>query len=88
MRLRSDGLTARLNHSIQDQMAKAEHRMNLAVRTLDTVSPLATMSRGFAIITRASDGALLTDTSTAAVGDDIDAQLAKGKLRARIVSKE
>jgi exodeoxyribonuclease VII large subunit len=88
MRLRSDGLKARLNHSIQDQMAKAEHRMNLAVRTLDTVSPLATMSRGFAIITRASDGALLTDASAASIGEEIDAKLAKGTLRARVVAKE
>jgi len=87
-RLRFDTLAGRLEHSMRKLTAKAEHRMQLAIRTLDTVSPLATMSRGFAIITRSSDGALLTDAAATEIGDGIAAQLAKGKLRARIVAKE
>jgi exodeoxyribonuclease VII large subunit len=87
-RLRSQSLDARLRHSLRDVLAKADNRLNLAVRTLDTVSPLATMSRGFAIITRVSDGALLTDSAAVAVDDEISTQLARGKLRARVVAKE
>jgi exodeoxyribonuclease VII large subunit len=88
LRLRCETLTTRLQHAMRDSIARADHRLSLAVRTLDTVSPLATMGRGFAIITRASDGAVLTDSAAVAPGDEIDAQLAKGKLRARVIAKE
>ena len=50
------------------------------------VSPLATLARGFAIVTRA-DGALLTDAAACAVGDDIEARLARGTLSARVTGR-
>jgi exodeoxyribonuclease VII large subunit len=87
-RRRCETLSTRLQHAALDYVSRAEHRLGLAVRTLDTVSPLATMQRGFAIITPASGGPVLTDSSAVAVGDEIDAQLAKGKLRARVIAKE
>jgi exodeoxyribonuclease VII large subunit len=52
------------------------------------VSPLATLSRGFAIVTRAADGSLVTDVASLAVGDEIEARLARGRLRARVTEKK
>jgi exodeoxyribonuclease VII large subunit len=86
--LRNETLCGRLRHALHNCVGRAEHRLNLVVRTLDTVSPLATMARGFAIITRTSDGALLTESSAINVGEEVDAKLAKGTLRARVVAKE
>ena len=60
----------------------------LAARALNTVSPLATLDRGFAIVTRAADGALVTDASSVNVGDEIDARVARGKVRARVTGTE
>ena len=57
--------------------------MMLAKKTLDTASPLATLARGFAIVTR-PDGSLVSDASTVASGDEIEARLASGRLRARV----
>ena len=59
-----------------------EQRLALASRTLDAVSPLATLGRGFAVVTRADDGTLLRDAAQAPAGTEIEARLSKGRLRA------
>ena len=61
--------------------------ITMATRTLETVSPLATLTRGFAVVRRAADGKLLTDADRVAVGEDIEAQLAHGSLKARVTQK-
>ena len=60
----------RLQHALQRSVQPSIHRLNLAQHKLDAVSPLATLARGFAVVTRA-DGSVITDASTVAVGDDI-----------------
>jgi exodeoxyribonuclease VII large subunit len=86
MRNRID-LGARLGRAVQAQVANAASRFNLAARTLDAVSPLATISRGFAVVTR-DDGSLVTDAKSVAVGEEITARLAHGKLKASVTGKE
>jgi exodeoxyribonuclease VII large subunit len=61
----------------------AAHRLALAQCSLHGVSPLATLARGFAIVTRA-DGSLVTDAATVAAGEEIEARLACGVLSARV----
>jgi len=51
------------------------------------VSPLATLGRGFAVVSRVGDGALLRDAADAPVGTDIEARLSKGRLRARVTAR-
>jgi len=67
--------------------ASKEHRLQVAVTTLNTASPLATLARGFAMVTRA-DGTLVRESGSVNVGDEIEATLAQGKLRARVTGKE
>jgi exodeoxyribonuclease VII large subunit len=81
-------LSGRLDHAIKARLARADHQLNLASRALNSVSPLATLGRGFALVKRASDGALITDANSVAVGDEIEAQLARGTLKARVTGKE
>jgi exodeoxyribonuclease VII large subunit len=87
LRLRHQMLEGRMTNALGKAMGHAENRLALAVRTLNTVSPLATLERGFAIVTRAADGALVTDVMSVDVGDDIDARVARGTVRARITHK-
>jgi exodeoxyribonuclease VII large subunit len=87
-RLRHGALASRLQHALKECVSRAEHRLDLAIRTLNTVSPLATLSRGFAMVKRAADGALITDADSVAVGDEIEAQFAHGTLKARVTGKE
>jgi exodeoxyribonuclease VII large subunit len=78
-------LTGRLQHALRERLASAAHRLGLAQRTLHTVSPLATLARGFAVITRAADGALLTQAAHVKTGEEIDALMSDGRFRARVI---
>ena len=84
---RLDELEQRLQRAWRERAQRAAARIELAARALQAVSPLATLARGFAVVTRTRDGALLTDAATVTPGEEIDARLAAGTLRARVVSR-
>jgi exodeoxyribonuclease VII large subunit len=80
-------LEQRLQRAIRVHLAHQSARLDGAVRALQTVSPLATLGRGFAVITRSADGALITSAEQLAVGEDFDAQLARGSVRAKVTER-
>ena len=86
-RARHQQLQNRLTRALEQGLARVGHRLALAQRGLNTVSPLATLTRGFAIVTRA-DGSVLTDTVAVAPGDQIEARLARGTLSARVTGSK
>ncbi|HET7811202.1 MAG TPA: exodeoxyribonuclease VII large subunit [Steroidobacteraceae bacterium] len=69
------------------RLGSLDQRLALAARTLDAVSPLATLGRGFAVVSRRADGALLRDAADAPAGTEIEARLSKGRLRARVTEQ-
>jgi len=85
-RSRCQDLALRLRHAANARMGAAAQRLALAQRGLNAVSPLATLARGFAIVTRA-DGALVTDAAAVAPGEEIEAHLARGILSARVTGR-
>ena len=80
---RREGLDSRLRRALSEYLSRREHRVALADRALRTASPTATLARGFAIVTRA-DGTLVTDARSVPPGEEIEARLASGRLRARV----
>jgi exodeoxyribonuclease VII large subunit len=86
-RLRHESFDSRLHHAWKEYYTRKENRLGLAINTLNTASPLATFARGFAMVTRA-DGTLVRDAGAVNVGDEIDARLANGTLKARVTGKE
>jgi len=86
-RARHQGINARLEHAARECVSRALHRLALAQRGLNGVSPLATLTRGFAIVTRA-DGGLLVDAAAVATGETIEARLARGTLSARVTGRK
>jgi exodeoxyribonuclease VII large subunit len=77
-------LRQRLLTAFAGSLTTLEQRLALAARTLDAVSPLATLGRGFAVVKRLEDGALLRDAADAPAGTRIEARLARGRLRATV----
>jgi exodeoxyribonuclease VII large subunit len=77
----------RLQGAAQVTLARAQARLELAARALQTVSPLATLARGFAVLTRARDGALVNRADMLAAGEQFDAQLAVGAIRASVLAR-
>jgi len=85
-RSRQQDLQLRLKHAATARMTSAAQRLALAQRALNAISPLATLARGFAIVTRA-DGALAIDAAAVAAGEEIEARLARGTLLARVTGR-
>jgi exodeoxyribonuclease VII large subunit len=61
---------------------RARERLSPLVRTLNAVSPLATLDRGYAIVSLES-GRILRSAADAPPGMIIEARLAAGKIRAK-----
>jgi exodeoxyribonuclease VII large subunit len=74
--------------ALRHRLATADGRLQAAAGSLHATSPLATLARGYAIVTRASDGQIVTDGSQAGAGTEIEARLARGRLRARVTATE
>jgi exodeoxyribonuclease VII large subunit len=84
---RLEQVHARLERAALQCVTRVAQRLAIAQRALDAVSPLATLSRGFAIVRRA-DGTVLTDAAAVTVGEEIEASLASGKLTARVTGRK
>ncbi len=77
-------LRQRLSMSARSLLAAVDHRTALLGRALHSVSPLATLDRGYAIVMDASTNKALHDATDVSVGNDIRAHLSKGELIATV----
>ncbi|MSQ92743.1 MAG: exodeoxyribonuclease VII large subunit [Gammaproteobacteria bacterium] len=75
----------RLLPAVQHRLSLKEGRLVTAARALNAISPLATLARGYAIVTLAAGGAIVHDPGQAPPGTEIDARLSRGRLRARVL---
>ncbi|HVC01971.1 MAG TPA: exodeoxyribonuclease VII large subunit [Steroidobacteraceae bacterium] len=80
---RQNDLLARLRAAELQQLRHARERLLPLVRTLQAVSPLATLERGYAIVAT-GDGRILRDAADAPPGTRIEARLARGRIRATV----
>jgi len=64
----------------------SHNKQNLVAlsRALDTVSPLGTLDRGYAIMTAKTSGVVINDIKKINVGDQISAQISDGKFDCEI----
>ena len=76
-------LQQRLASGTNEALSELNHRVALLGRTLHSVSPLATLDRGYAVVLD-GDGKAMLDASTAKSGDEIRARLSKGELIANV----
>jgi exodeoxyribonuclease VII large subunit len=76
-------LLARLQAAGLEQTRRARERLLPLVRTLNAISPLATLERGYAIVS-IEGGQILRDAADAKAGTIIEARLARGRIRAKV----
>ncbi|MEE9136880.1 MAG: exodeoxyribonuclease VII large subunit, partial [Gammaproteobacteria bacterium] len=72
----------RLTNSIRQHLDAVAKRLAVAAAGLQAVSPLATLQRGYAIVTDAKTGAVVRDAGVVSKNDRIEARLAHGSLQA------
>ena len=82
-RRRLDSARASIETITRASVEQLNKRLAVAARTLDAVSPLATLERGYAIVTD-SKGTVITNAQDVRAGQLIDARLTQGSIRARI----
>jgi exodeoxyribonuclease VII large subunit len=80
---RQAALFVRLQAAGLESLRRARERLVPLARTLNAVSPLATLERGYAIVS-SEQGQILRDAADAAPGTMIEARLAKGRIRAKV----
>ncbi|HEY0431277.1 MAG TPA: exodeoxyribonuclease VII large subunit [Pyrinomonadaceae bacterium] len=82
-RVRFEAANASCNSAMANQMDDAKNRLGLAAASLDALSPLAVLQRGFSIAQK-EDGTLLRDANSVSPGDRIKLRLAKGRISGRV----
>ncbi|HKS10656.1 MAG TPA: exodeoxyribonuclease VII large subunit [Pyrinomonadaceae bacterium] len=86
-RRRFDAASTACNNAVETSLQDARERLGLAAASLDALSPLAVLQRGYAIAQDAS-GAPVRDAAAVNAGDPIRVRLAKGSLHTRVETVE
>ncbi len=81
-------LLRRLSRAMPWVMTEKRHRLRTLASTLDTLSPLAILSRGYSIIETSPGGRIVKEARSVQVGDRIRARLADGKLSCLIEDRQ
>jgi exodeoxyribonuclease VII large subunit len=86
-RRRYDAASAACSGLVEASLQEARERLGRAAVSLDALSPLAVLQRGYAIAQDAS-GKPVRDAASVVSGDEITVRLAKGKLNTRVDTVE
>jgi exodeoxyribonuclease VII large subunit len=81
-------LAARLGPVVAARLAAAGTALGNSRASLAALGPQATLDRGYAIVRRKSDGAVVRDPGEAAAGTRLSVRVARGELAARVESPE
>lgn len=84
LELKHRHLIQRLVTQIRTRLERTAAHLRQAVQSLNTLSPLATLARGYAIVERVDTGAPVREATTLHPGERVHARLARGKLECRV----
>ena len=77
-------LAQRLEYCINTQLAYRREKLAILSRALDTISPLATLQRGYSITLRQTDGSVVHSAQQLRSGDTLKTQLARGSILSKV----
>ena len=83
IRAEIEALTAAMAAAMRNQLLLKKLRLERLGRALESLSPLAILERGYALVFDGS-GKLIKDAAVVNVGDEISARVARGELRATV----
>lgn len=88
LRQKIQELQHRMQTLVSNQQRHRGQQLAAVIRNLNTLSPLATLERGYSITTLLPDGKVLDDASKVSVGDRVETRLATGKIGCLVESCE
>ncbi|MHB8817192.1 MAG: exodeoxyribonuclease VII large subunit [Steroidobacteraceae bacterium] len=86
-RERLAALDGRMTRSLRDCIRTSRDRETAVARQLNSLSPLAVLSRGYALVYD-EGGKLIKDTENITQGQSIVARLARGRIRSQVTTVE
>ena len=86
-RRRYDAASAACSGAVESKLQEAQERLGRAAVSLDALSPLAVLQRGYAIAQDAS-GKPVRDAASVSPGDQVRVRVAKGSLQTRVETVE
>jgi len=84
LRQRMNTLAPRPLAALQRQLQRDALRLRGIARSMEAVSPLATVARGYSLVTRHDDGALVRSVDQVQPGDRLQARLADGTVEVQV----
>ncbi len=86
-------LLSRLSRSTRGCLSDAKNSMELLVSNLESLSPLAVLSRGYSVTMRLDEhqqdhGQVIKDTRTVVTGEEVLVRLHRGELECRVTAKK
>ncbi len=82
------GLDERLHRVIARRLELERSKLARLARDLQTLSPLNTLGRGYAIVSRTRDGRILRSSGETGPGEQVRARLAQGSLLCRVIERD
>lgn len=83
LRARLAALSLRPQAGIARRLQQRTLHLRALARSLESVSPLATVARGYAILQR-EDGRIVRSVGDAVIGDRLDARVSDGRVQVRV----
>lgn len=83
-----DALAAELRSRMGALVSASANRMEISASRLDALSPLAVLSRGYAIATRRGETRPIRDSREVPEGEEVDVRLYRGRLFCEVRGRE
>jgi exodeoxyribonuclease VII large subunit len=75
----------RLQRAMLLKLSRLHSQQAALIQTLNAISPLATLERGYAIVQRQDNGHVVKSISQLAVDDVLETRVAEGRVVSRVV---
>ena len=85
---RLDDLSERMTQHNSRRLALLDERLAAQNRALEAANPQALLARGYAIVTRSDDGAVVKQEGDAPSGTGLTIRLHEGEIKARVEDKD
>jgi len=82
-----DQLQLNLENALRGRLTSWENRLAILAEKMQALSPLTTLSRGYAICRRLADGRVVADAAQVAAGEDVEVILSRGRLECRVTAR-
>ena len=82
--IRLEGLQRRLAQGMHQGLQRRQQHLASLAHALETVSPLATLSRGYAIVSHATEPTVIRDSHQLQQGDALQLRLQHGRVYCRV----